>query len=57
MNKYENIECPDEFNTVQELKILKDLMDNVSEDDLQFAMNAEVDEEEMYRKFLKRNHP
>ena len=53
MNKYENIECPDEFNTVQELKILKDLMDNVSEDDLQFAMNAEVDEEEMYRKFMR----
>lgn len=53
MNKYQNMECPDEFTTLQELKILQDMMNNVSEDDLQFAINAEVDEEEMYRKFMR----
>lgn len=53
LNKYENIECPDELTTLQELKFLQDLMQNVSDEDLNFALNAETDEEEMYRKFMK----
>jgi len=53
VEKYKNMECPDEFMTLRELDILRELMSNVSDDDLQFAIDAETDEEEMYRKFMR----
>jgi hypothetical protein len=53
VEKYRNLEYPDEFQTLTELKMLEEIMSNVSEEDLQFAMNAETDQEDMYRKFMK----
>lgn len=51
MKKYEDMSHPDDEHTLKELMYLKNIMQNASEDDLKFALDAAVDESEMYRKF------
>lgn len=53
MKKYEDLKAPDDAGTLVELNHLNDISKNVTDDDLQFALNAEVDESKMYRDFIK----
>ena len=53
MKKYEDLKAPDDTGTLVELNHLNDISKNVTDEDLQFALNAEVDEHKMYRDFIK----
>ena len=55
MKKYEDLKAPDNAGTLVELNHLNEIGNNVTDEDLQFALNAEVDESKMYRDFIKEN--
>lgn len=52
LSTYENRKYPNNQETMRELLYLKNRMENLSEEDRLFASNSEVDEQEMYRKFI-----
>lgn len=53
LERYKKHKMPSAQQTHQELKELQTIMADATDDDLKFALNAEVDEKEMYRKFAK----
>ena len=55
MKKYQDLKAPDDAGTLVELNHLNEISKNVTDEDLQFALNAEVDESKMYRDFIKEN--
>lgn len=52
MKKYYDMSHPSDEHTMRELNYLKDRMNTISDDDLEFAKNSETDETLSYRKFL-----
>lgn len=53
MKQFENMKHPNDNETLRELMMLKQIMNDVTEDDLLFAINSENDENEMYNKFAR----
>lgn len=53
LEKYKKHRMPSAQETHEELKQLQKIMSDATDEDLVFALNAEVDEKEMYRKFAK----
>jgi len=53
LQKYKNMKMPSPNETAEEIKELKQIMANATDDDLLFAINAEVNEEKMYFDFAK----
>lgn len=53
LKKYESMVPPNEKETMDELLFLKQHSENVSDEELQFALESENDETEMYRRFAQ----
>jgi hypothetical protein len=53
LDKYHNMKPPSNEETMEELMDLKNHMKTVTDDEFQFALDAENDESEMYRKFMR----
>ena len=53
LDSLENASPPSDEHGLREIQHLQDRMKNISDEDLQFAINAETDEQGMYRKFAK----
>jgi len=53
IQKYYDMKPPTDENSVSEIIHLKDIMKNASEEEIQFALSAEVDEELCYKTFAQ----
>ena len=53
LSAFENMKPPSDEHGLKEIEHLKSRMENLSDEDHQFAVNAETDEQGMYRKFAQ----
>ena len=53
LSELENISFPSDEETKREIYSLKDRMDNITDEDYQFAKNAETKEKQMYADFAR----